>query len=100
MIKLLPLVTAASLLAGCGTAKPIAIDANHPANPNAPVAPTTVQSTTLAITPAPTSAPAAAPAPDGAQGMYVCPMHPEVVSDVPGQCPKCGMKLVRKEAGK
>ncbi len=25
---------------------------------------------------------------------YVCPMHPEVTSDKPGKCPKCGMKLV------
>jgi P-type Cu+ transporter len=24
---------------------------------------------------------------------YVCPMHPEVVSDRPGACPKCGMAL-------
>jgi Cu+-exporting ATPase len=24
---------------------------------------------------------------------YVCPMHPEVVSDHPGACPKCGMAL-------
>jgi P-type Cu+ transporter len=24
---------------------------------------------------------------------YVCPMHPEVVSDRPGPCPKCGMAL-------
>ncbi|HEV2523926.1 MAG TPA: heavy metal-binding domain-containing protein [Gammaproteobacteria bacterium] len=24
---------------------------------------------------------------------YVCPMHPEVISDKPGNCPKCGMAL-------
>lgn len=25
---------------------------------------------------------------------YTCPMHPEVTSDTPGNCPKCGMNLV------
>jgi len=27
---------------------------------------------------------------------YTCPMHPEVVQDKPGKCPKCGMTLVEK----
>jgi FtsP/CotA-like multicopper oxidase with cupredoxin domain len=26
--------------------------------------------------------------------VYQCPMHPEVVSDEPGSCPQCGMKLL------
>lgn len=25
---------------------------------------------------------------------YTCPMHPEVIRDAPGKCPKCGMDLV------
>ena len=29
-----------------------------------------------------------------AKQVYTCPMHPEVISDKPGQCPKCGMNLV------
>jgi len=28
---------------------------------------------------------------------YTCPMHPEVVQDKAGDCPKCGMKLVEKK---
>ena len=27
---------------------------------------------------------------------YNCPMHPEVASDKPGKCSKCGMDLVKK----
>jgi hypothetical protein len=29
--------------------------------------------------------------------LYSCPMHPEVTSDKPGTCPKCGMALVKKD---
>ncbi|MDQ3957231.1 MAG: multicopper oxidase family protein [Actinomycetota bacterium] len=29
---------------------------------------------------------------------YVCPMHPEIVRDEPGKCPKCGMKLMPQAA--
>jgi len=37
-------------------------------------------------------APALVAAPKGAQ--YTCPMHPEILQDGPGSCPKCGMALV------
>jgi Cu2+-exporting ATPase len=30
----------------------------------------------------------------GHHQQYSCPMHPEVIKDAPGKCPKCGMKLV------
>lgn len=32
-----------------------------------------------------------------AKVQYTCPMHPEVVTDKPGNCPKCGMALVEKK---
>ena len=28
---------------------------------------------------------------------YTCKHHPEVVRETPGNCPKCGMKLVEKQ---
>ena len=28
------------------------------------------------------------------QNYYTCPMHPEVIQDKQGKCPKCGMDLV------
>jgi len=31
---------------------------------------------------------------------YTCTMHPEVVLDKPGKCPKCGMTLVVKHKEK
>jgi len=29
--------------------------------------------------------------------MYTCTMHNEVMSDHPGECPKCAMKLVKQK---
>ncbi len=33
------------------------------------------------------------------QEIYTCPMHPQIIRNQPGDCPVCGMKLVKKEAG-
>lgn len=30
---------------------------------------------------------------------FYCPMHPDVVRSEPGQCPKCGMPLVKRKRG-
>jgi hypothetical protein len=35
-----------------------------------------------------------------AKYVYTCPMHPEVITDKPGKCPKCGMTLVKKKVVK
>ena len=33
-----------------------------------------------------------------ASEIYTCPMDPEVISNKPGNCPKCGMELVVKNS--
>ncbi|WP_426059164.1 heavy metal-binding domain-containing protein [Hymenobacter sp. B1770] len=59
---------------------------------------TTETSTTTATEPQAGSTPtnAGTPASDVATASYTCEMHPEVVSDKPGDCPKCGMTLTKK----
>lgn len=45
-------------------------------------------------TTAPAVIPGAPPLADYPDGEYVCPMDPDVRSNSPGNCPRCGMKLV------
>lgn len=129
-MKNISLVIASLLLAGCARTTPMALGPDHPASPDAPVAPVPPPSTTLAVSAPPTALPRpdshtpsherhraghadhgghagaqphrAEPATTRAhvQATYICPMHPEVVSKEPGRCPKCKMKLVRKEGAR
>ena len=36
----------------------------------------------------------------GGPSVYQCPMHPSIIQDHPGECPICGMKLVKVEKPK
>ena len=48
--------------------------------------------------PAENGSPATRPAAASPRGAaYSCVMHPEVMTDAPGKCPKCGMKLMPKK---
>jgi hypothetical protein len=82
--------------------RPTALDPSNPAAPEG--ARLNVAALSPAAPPVPAAPPAAKdkPAEGGKAGkpgatVYTCPMHPEVTSDKPGKCPKCGMKLVPKE---
>jgi len=79
----------------------------------AATAATSSSSAKAALVPAPAATqpvtrppPMTAPTPVGRAGksapsatVYTCPMHPEVRSDAPGKCPKCGMTLVPMHEG-
>ncbi len=115
MNRVLPMAVMLTLLAGCqATYREPTLPADHPANPGGDAAAPAEHSHTLATTTSDmASSEAAKPAMTGEHGgdipasvapgaaLYVCPMHPEVTSDNPDQrCPKCGMKLVKKDGGK
>lgn len=63
----------------------------------APSAPAAEEKGTSSAAP-PARAPKAKPPPTAAPSanIYACPMHPEVTSSAPGNCPKCGMALKKR----
>lgn len=118
MSSAVPLVLSAVwMLVACSAGNPPSARSETDAsNPNAPAGPPIVLAAASAAAPAATAPSAsAAPAPSAAaagsashaghahghqhaaKSEYVCPMHPEVTSSEPGQCPKCHMDLVPKK---
>ncbi|HET9952878.1 MAG TPA: heavy metal-binding domain-containing protein [Polyangiaceae bacterium] len=95
----------ALLLSIACTSTQLPVPADHPARPDAAVAPLPVIPSLSAASihsvggeHAAESGPGHADHAPAANVKYTCPMHPEVVRDAPGNCPHCGMKLVPKQA--
>lgn len=95
------------VLAGC-TARQIVVPPNHPANPAASEAPMLPESATLRNDPqSQVRTEEGLPIAEqrhhhqqeqaAAGGSYRCPMHPDVRSETPGRCLKCGMQLSKGE---
>ena len=66
-----------------------ACDRAQEGTPSAPNPPTAVVERDRSATAHTAAKPTAAPPREAARTVYVCPMHPEIVSDTPGLCPKC-----------
>jgi hypothetical protein len=112
------LLSGALVLSACAPATQPPLPVNHPGNPAASEAPATGPSATLKNEPLDRMSAdesearvaghmhghqhghsdAANDSKDkaAAKGEYRCPMHPDVRSDEPGRCPKCGMNLQRE----
>lgn len=106
IVGIISLVTAL----GCAGGSAPTVDSSHPASPvgaaaaRPSIAPLDEDrfDRSVDVVPAEANHPAHAGTPSpsdaGATATYECPMHPEVVSDKPGECPKCGMALTPKES--
>jgi hypothetical protein len=102
------------LLGGCVSALP-EVSVGHPAHVETPAGQQFEPSRLLSTQGQPVMDPLLPPgsaghlehehaqgAPPGEDGqpddvLYTCPMHPEIVQQGPGKCPKCGMALVRQQ---
>ena len=102
------LIALAVLIAACTSSRPepgveaSTHSASMHSNETAPAAPALQPDEFDAAVPvsvaeaAKATKPTNAPGPAEASALYVCPMHPEVTSDKPEKCPKCGMTLVQR----
>jgi hypothetical protein len=109
MRRIICVLTSLLTLAACASEPrrpPSALDPSSPDAPEAP--PASLPSALAAPVPSPSDGSeqghaehgSAAPSRDaGAATVYTCVMHPEVRSDKPGTCSKCGMKLVPEQPG-
>jgi Heavy metal binding domain len=97
LVRMLAVMT----LGGCAVHLP-PVPTPNPADPGAPEAATaSLRPTLLAssrIFPSPAAEPRknAAVSQSATAAIYTCPMHPEVQETKPGNCPICGMTLVKK----
>ncbi|MCY1016882.1 heavy metal-binding domain-containing protein [Pyxidicoccus sp. MSG2] len=98
MRRIICVLTSLLTLAACASEPRRPPSALDPSSPDAPEAPPASLPSALA---APVASEPAAPSRGqaGTATLYTCVMHPEVRSDKPGTCSKCGMKLVPEQPG-
>ena len=95
------LLSVVALMVACARSE-LEVPANHPGHANARAG-KRLKTTAFDATQVPPEPTAAEPPPHsghgehGVEATYVCPMHPEVVSKQPGNCPICGMQLEPKK---
>jgi len=107
MLRIFSALWTLSVVTGCAAAVPLSVSDDHPASPSASEGVVPPQSNVLTSDDMDATRSEAIPAGRGgrrngseaATATYICPMHPEVQQTQPGQCPKCGMRLIKKRTG-